>query len=138
MYSSHLSAYVSSGITANAIVLCAYAIGNAAGPFMWKKRYQPRFVIVRSCRFHHVLKASSNRVPWAIITACFVASATLLLVLRVMLASENSRRDAELRDKKYDEVFVMQVKDGTTIEKKVDRVRLCYSLARHSSHQNAS
>lgn len=32
------------GTTANAIVMCAYAVGNAVGPFMWKKQYQPRFV----------------------------------------------------------------------------------------------
>jgi ACS family allantoate permease-like MFS transporter len=31
-------------ITTNAVILCAYAIGNAAGPFMWKKKYQPRYV----------------------------------------------------------------------------------------------
>jgi len=28
--------------TVNAILLVAYGIGNAAGPFMWKKKYQPR------------------------------------------------------------------------------------------------
>jgi hypothetical protein len=108
------------------VVLCAYAIGNAAGPFMWKKQYQPRWDHVKSCQVHHTLIASSsNHVPWAIITACFVASVILLLVLRFMLASENRRRDAEQRDDKYDEVFVTQVRDGTTVEKKVDRVRLC-------------
>lgn len=32
-----------SGITTNSIILGAYAIGNAAGPFMWKKQYQPRY-----------------------------------------------------------------------------------------------
>lgn len=31
------------GTTVNAIVFVAYGIGNAAGPFMWKKVYQPRF-----------------------------------------------------------------------------------------------
>lgn len=34
---------VNSGITTNAIILSAYAIGNAAGSFMWKKQYQPRY-----------------------------------------------------------------------------------------------
>lgn len=93
--------------TTNAVVLCAYAIGNAAGPFMWKKQYQPR-----------------NHVPWAIMTACFVVSAAFLLLLRFMLASENKRRDAEQRDEKYDEVYVTQVRDGITVEKKVDRAFL--------------
>lgn len=29
--------------TTNAIVLSAYAIGNSAGPFMWKQKYIPRY-----------------------------------------------------------------------------------------------
>ncbi len=32
------------GTTTNAIILIGYAIGNAAGPLMWKQEYQPRFV----------------------------------------------------------------------------------------------
>lgn len=43
-----------------------------------------------------------------------------------MLASENKRRDAEQRDEKYDEVYVTQVRDGITVEKKVDRVRYAF------------
>jgi len=41
--------------TVNAIVLSAYAIGSAAGPFMWKKQYQPRYVVNQSLRTrpHH-------------------------------------------------------------------------------------
>lgn len=31
--------------TTNAVIICAYAIGNAAGPLMWKKQYQPRYVL---------------------------------------------------------------------------------------------
>ena len=34
------------GITTNSIILSAYAIGNAAGPFMWKAKYQPRYAIL--------------------------------------------------------------------------------------------
>lgn len=37
-----------SGITTNSIILSAYAIGNAAGPFMWKAQYQPRYAILLS------------------------------------------------------------------------------------------
>jgi len=89
---------------------------------------------VGSCQVMQVYRvlreASSNHVPWAIITACFVVSAALLLVLRFMLSSENRRRDAARRDKKYDEVYVTQIKDGATVEKKVDRVRAC--LNRHT------
>src|SRR5258705_52849 len=34
------------GTTTNAIILIGYAIGNAAGPFMWKKAYQPRYFLL--------------------------------------------------------------------------------------------
>lgn len=69
----------------------------------------------------------SNRVPWAIITACFVVSAALLMVLRFMLASENRRRDTEQRDGQYDEVYVKQ---GSNLEAKVDKV--CSNLHAHT------
>lgn len=63
--------------------------------------------------------------PWAIITACSFVSALTLLALRFMLAAENKKRDAEKRDDKYDDVYLPQVQaDGTTVEKKVDRVRM--------------
>jgi hypothetical protein len=113
--------------TTNAVVLCAYAIGNAAGPFMWKRQYQPRWVIVEIVQIHPILKGSSNHIPWAIITACFVVSAALLLVLRFMLASENGRRDAERRDEKYDEVYVIRSGDSATVGKRVDRVSVLSS-----------
>ena len=97
---------ICAGTTTNAIILCAYAIGNAAGPFMWKKRYQPR-----------------NHVPWAIFSACFLASAILLLVLRFMLAAENKRRDAEPYDDTYDNIYIIGVNsDGKETRKKVDKV----------------
>ncbi|TFK42325.1 major facilitator superfamily domain-containing protein [Crucibulum laeve] len=94
--------------TTNAIVLIAYAIGNAAGPFMWKKPYQPR-----------------NHVPWAVITATMFTSALLLLVLRAMLALENKRRNAEQHDDTFDDVYLTEVQDdGSKLEKKVDRAFL--------------
>jgi len=31
-------------ITVNAIMLSAYCIGNAAGPFLWQANYKPRSV----------------------------------------------------------------------------------------------
>ncbi|KAG6854547.1 hypothetical protein C0991_004883, partial [Blastosporella zonata] len=91
--------------TTNAIVLIGYAIGNAAGPFMWKKRYQPR-----------------NRVPWVILVSFCGFSAFVLFVLRTYLAMENKRRDREQHDDQYDDVYVAHLEeDGTTVEKKVDR-----------------
>ncbi|EIN07050.1 MFS general substrate transporter [Punctularia strigosozonata HHB-11173 SS5] len=96
-------------VTVNAIVLCAYAVGNAAGPFMWKKKYQPR-----------------NHVPWAIIAACSFASGIIALVIRFVLARENKRRDASgTTTDSYDDVYLTSVKeDGTTTERHVDRVFL--------------
>lgn len=94
--------------TTNAIILCAYAIGNAAGPFMWKRRYQPR-----------------NHTPWAIIAVCLFVSAMLLLILRFMLTSENKRREAEKRDDAYDNVYIsQQLPDGTKTKKHIDRAFL--------------
>ncbi|KAF8882359.1 major facilitator superfamily domain-containing protein [Mucidula mucida] len=95
-------------ITTNALVLIGYCVGNFAGPFVWKKQYQPR-----------------NHVPWALIAACNLVSALLLLTLRFMLARENHRRDSSSHDEAYDDVFVTHVNaDGTTQEKKVDKAFL--------------
>ncbi|KAG6910313.1 hypothetical protein DXG01_011710, partial [Tephrocybe rancida] len=94
--------------TTSAIVLIGYAIGNAVSNFMWKKQYQPR-----------------NRVPWAIIVGLCGFSALILLVLRMHLAMENKRRDNEQHDDKYDDVYLTHVEaDGTTVEKKVDRMSI--------------
>ncbi|KAI9571433.1 major facilitator superfamily domain-containing protein [Boletus coccyginus] len=88
-------------ITTNAIVLCAYAIGNAVGQFMWKAQYQPR-----------------NHVPWAVITATNFSSAVTLLVLRYLYLRENKRRDLETRDDTYDAVYV---KTESGEERRVDK-----------------
>jgi len=94
--------------TTNAILLSGYAIGNAAGPFMWKKRYQTR-----------------NHVPWAVISSCIGGCVVLILLLRWVLKRENTRRDAEQRDDSYDDVYITQrLSDGTTVEKRVDRAFL--------------
>src|ERR1700742_465124 len=63
-------------ITVNAVVLAAYSAGNAAGPFIWQEKYRPR-----------------NKVPFAVISACSVASAFTLFVTRQYLAYQNNMRD---------------------------------------------
>ncbi|KAG6832056.1 hypothetical protein H0H92_005478 [Tricholoma furcatifolium] len=94
--------------TTNAIVLIGYALGNATGPFMWQKKYQPR-----------------NKVPWAILTAFCGFAAIIIVALRTYLVMENKRRDNEKHDTKYDDVYVTHVEaDGTTVERKVDRAFL--------------
>jgi len=51
------AATLTPGTTTNAIILSAYAIGNAAGPFMWKKQYQPRYIcFIGSWPLTHFLK----------------------------------------------------------------------------------
>ncbi|EGN95575.1 hypothetical protein SERLA73DRAFT_186666 [Serpula lacrymans var. lacrymans S7.3] len=95
-------------ITTNGIVLCAYAIGNAVGQFMWKAQYQPR-----------------NHVPWAVIASCNFASAIAMVILRFWFVWDNKRRDAEKHDDTYDDVYIMVVEeDGTKIERKVDKAFL--------------
>ncbi|KAF6763855.1 major facilitator superfamily domain-containing protein [Ephemerocybe angulata] len=94
--------------TTNAIILIAYALGNAAGPFMWKKEYQPR-----------------NHIPWVVISSCIFSGAVLIFILRTLLARENARRDAETRDETYDDVYVLTEKpDGTKVETRVDKTFL--------------
>ncbi|TRM59317.1 major facilitator superfamily domain-containing protein [Schizophyllum amplum] len=94
--------------TTNAIIMIFYAIGNAAGPFMWKKQYQPR-----------------NHVPWAVIACCSFISGLLLLALRFTLASENKRRAASHESDSLDDVYVEQKDDsGAVHEAKVDRAFL--------------
>ncbi|KAI0053852.1 MFS general substrate transporter [Auriscalpium vulgare] len=91
--------------TTNAIVLIGYGIGNAAGPFMWKARYQPR-----------------NHVPWGIIAGASFCSILILLAIRTYLARENTRRDQETRDELYDNVRIAHAgADGKVVEKLVDR-----------------
>ncbi|KAF8637407.1 hypothetical protein AX17_002902 [Amanita inopinata Kibby_2008] len=94
--------------TVNAIVLVAYGIGNAAGPFMWKQKYVPR-----------------NRVPWSIITACNFAAGVILLIIRVVLSRENKKRNAEKRDEAFDDVYIRKVmSDGTVADVRVDKAFL--------------
>ncbi|KAF8350493.1 major facilitator superfamily domain-containing protein [Amanita rubescens] len=94
--------------TVNAILLVAYGLGNAVGPLMWELKYAPR-----------------NRVPWSIIAGCNIAAAITILILRIVLARENIKRDTEERDYIYDDVYIKKkLPDGTTIEAKVDKAFL--------------
>ncbi|KAF7793127.1 hypothetical protein EIP86_004236 [Pleurotus ostreatoroseus] len=91
--------------TMNAVVMIGYAVGNAAGPQYWKAQYQPR-----------------NHVPWAILSACWAASALLFLVTRAYLAWENAARDRETHDARWDEVYITETRpDGTKEEVRVDK-----------------
>ena len=95
-------------VTTNAIVMVGYAVGNAVGPQYWQARYQPR-----------------NRVPWAILAACWAASLLILLATRFYLAAENRKRDREPRDATYDDACVVNEKGE---EKKVDKVCVVLGL----------
>ena len=41
-WQSNVTAGHTKKITTNAILLSAYCIGNATGPFMWQAKYKPR------------------------------------------------------------------------------------------------
>ncbi|KAG1740624.1 MFS general substrate transporter [Suillus lakei] len=91
-------------VVTNAIMLSAYCIGNAAGPFMWKTQYKPR-----------------NHVPWAVIGACYVVCPILLLVIRAVLVRENKIRDAEPVDDDEEYIIEKITEDGKRVEVKVDK-----------------
>ncbi|KAI0066397.1 MFS general substrate transporter [Artomyces pyxidatus] len=92
-------------VTTNAIMLSAYGLGNAAGPFLWQEKYKPR-----------------NRVPWIIIGICWIVCVALLYAIRVLLKARNMARDAEPRDDTYDGVYVTKInEDGKREEVKVDK-----------------
>jgi hypothetical protein len=68
---------------------------------------------------------SSNHVPWIVIGVCTVSCMTLILSIRVLLARENKRRDAEPPDNSFDDVHVVRIdKDGKRTEVKVSKVRV--------------
>ncbi|KAH7882087.1 MFS general substrate transporter [Phlebopus sp. FC_14] len=91
-------------VVTNAMMLCAYCIGNAAGPFLWKAQYKPRY-----------------HVPWAVIAACYIACPLLLLLIRFILARENRKRDLEPADD-GEEYFIERVtEDGKRIEVRIDK-----------------
>ncbi|KAJ7494380.1 MFS general substrate transporter [Mycena galericulata] len=97
-------------ITVNAILLGAYCIGNAVGPFMFQEKYKPR-----------------NHVPWIIIGCCYLSMILSLLAIRYYLAAENRRRDAEPVDEKYDHVYYLQQSSepgsGGTEKVKIDNLK---------------
>ncbi|KAH7339979.1 MFS general substrate transporter [Rhizoctonia solani] len=75
-----------------AIMLSAYCVGNLLGPQMWQEKYKPR-----------------NRVPWAIITACY----------------ENKKRDAEPKTDETNDAYIEEVlEDGTRVERRIDKAFL--------------
>ena len=68
---------------------------------------------------------SSNHVPWIIIGICFLLCMVLLFSIRVLLARENERRDAEPPDNSYDDVYVARIdEEGNRVEVKVSKVRV--------------
>ncbi|KAG1720332.1 major facilitator superfamily domain-containing protein [Suillus paluster] len=92
-------------VVTSAIMLSSYCIGNAAGPFMWKSQYKPRY-----------------HVPWAVIGACYIICPILLLVIRVFLARENRIRDTEPLDDSEEEYVIERItEDGKHVEVKVEK-----------------
>ncbi|KAJ8592376.1 hypothetical protein M405DRAFT_889850 [Rhizopogon salebrosus TDB-379] len=91
-------------VTTNAIMLSAYCVGNALGPFMWQTQYKPR-----------------NYIPWIVIGICYILCPLLLLTIRFVLNRENKKRDAEPVNDDF-EVYIEQVTaDGKHVEVRVDK-----------------
>ncbi|KAH0586032.1 hypothetical protein H2248_007309 [Termitomyces sp. 'cryptogamus'] len=91
-------------ITVNAVMLCAYCVGNSAGPFMWQAKYKPR-----------------NHVPWIIIGICYAVCICLILSIRWLLVRENKIRDMEPTDTSYDNVYIEKTVNGVVEQVKVDK-----------------
>ncbi|KAI0059498.1 MFS general substrate transporter [Artomyces pyxidatus] len=92
-------------VTTNAIMLSAYCIGNATGPFMWKAKYKPR-----------------NHVPWIVIGVCHVFCFGLLWAIRILLKARNKARDAEPHDDSFEDMYIVRLdEDGKRVEVKVDK-----------------
>ena len=72
---------------------------------------------------------ASNHVPWIIAAICLLSCISLTLSIRVMLARENKRRDAEPRDESFDNVYVAKIdEDGNRTEVKISKVRVTGKL----------
>jgi ACS family allantoate permease-like MFS transporter len=68
---------------------------------------------------------SSDHVPWLIIGICSVVGIVLLFSIRLLLAHENKRRDAEPPDDSYDDVYITKIDDeGKSVHVKVSKVRV--------------
>lgn len=91
-------------VTVNAIMLSAYCVGNAAGPFMWQSQYKPR-----------------NRVPWIIIGICYTCCIAVTLTIRWYLSRENTRRDSEPIDHTHDNMYTERTVNGVVQKVKVER-----------------
>jgi MFS transporter, ACS family, allantoate permease len=65
-----------------------------------------------------------NRIPWIIIGICYLLCASLLLVIRHLLAKENRVRDQEPPDENHNDVYIKAVDgDGNMVWSKVDKVK---------------
>jgi MFS transporter, ACS family, allantoate permease len=70
---------------------------------------------------------SRNHVPWIIIGVCYASCMILLFFIRVLLASENQRRDVEPPDDTFNDVYVVTTDEsGNRTEIKVPKVRICF------------
>ena len=70
---------------------------------------------------------SRNHIPWIIIGICYASCMILLFFIRVLLASENKRRDVESPDDTFDDVYVVTTDEGENhTEIKVPKVRICF------------
>ena len=115
-------------VLTNATVFSAFGIGNALGPQMWQPQYKPRQVYLVLMLYGPfvliIMYDDRNEIPFSIIVAFEFAFAAVFLVMRVYLNSENVRREAEMTDEQYDNVYIKQIQaNGVQTSKKVEKVR---------------
>lgn len=62
--------------------------------------------------------------PWSVIATCYFLCPFALLAIRYVLMKENKKREVEVHDDTYDDVYVEEkLSDGTVALRKVDKVR---------------
>ncbi|CAO1613024.1 unnamed protein product [Sympodiomycopsis kandeliae] len=64
-------------ITANAITLVGYCIGNLVGPYIWRSQYSPM-----------------NTLPWGVVLVSYFATIPIAWALHFIMATRNNKRDA--------------------------------------------
>ncbi|KAJ7598052.1 MFS general substrate transporter [Mycena floridula] len=99
-------------LTANAMYLIGYSLGQILCTQFWKEKYGPRYLV-----------------PWGIALAAYVTVIIITLLLRHILVTENRRRDAlkvldvNSKDETLDDFgyVLAEDSDGKMIRHKVDK-----------------
>ncbi|TDL22869.1 MFS general substrate transporter [Rickenella mellea] len=111
-------------LTAHAMFLVGYALGQILCTQFWKKKYQPRDIV-----------------PWTITVVTYCVDIFLVLVIRYVLVTENKRRDAlqaeaEASGKSLDEFNDLGYLDTVDATGKAVRVKVERGLMDVTDREN--